>query len=135
VFIGPGFTARQKRKIADELIEVMVGEAVDGRGLYGKRRRKFPKYSKKYYKYPDPVDLTLQGDMLEAIELLDTTDDSLVIGFKDGTEENAKADGNIRGTYGKQRPRPGKARPFLGVTIKEVSEVLDSYERRKRRNR
>lgn len=137
IFIGPGYTDRQKKRIADDLIEVMVEEAMGGRGINPetKRRKSFPGYSKKYFKYPDTPDLTLQGEMLDAIELLETRDESLVIGFKNGTKQNAKADGNIRGTYGKKRANPRKARPFLGVTIREASEVLDNYERTRRRRR
>lgn len=137
IFIGPGYTESQKKRIAADMIEIMVSEAMDGRGFNPatKRRKRFPKYADTYFKSGDPVDLTLQGDMLDAIQLLETTDESLIIGFENGTKQNAKADGNIRGTYGRPRPIPGKARPFLGVTISEASEVLENYERTRRRRR
>ena len=135
IFIGEGYTARQKKRIADELIDLMADEAMAGKGLYKRRRKRFPDYSKGNPKKGQAVDLHISGDMLNAIELLDTTENSLIIGFEDGTEQNAKADGNIRGTYGRKRARPKKARPFLGVTATELDEVLESYEKRKRRRR
>lgn len=128
IFIGEGYNQRERKKIADELIDVMVTQAELGKGLYGTRRKSFPKYSKKYFKYGEDVDLVLSGEMLNAIDVLESTDDSLTIGFEDGTLQNAKADGNIRGTYGKSRANSKKARPFLGVTASELNDILSDFD-------
>ena len=130
--IGTGWTIAQKKRIANDLIEVMVDSALEGQGIYGRQRRRFPKYSDQYHKSGTP-DLHLSGEMLDRIQVLDgQTDGELTIGFRDGTKANAKADGNIRGTYGKQRANRAKARPFLGVTVDELDEVLEGYEKRKK---
>lgn len=93
---------------------------------------KFPGYSKEYMKSLDfkiagkskSVDLQLSGDMLAAIKALKTTRNWVEIGFEKGSEENARADGNIRGTYGKSSPIPGKARDFLGISEKELVKII-----------
>ena len=130
--IGRGYTPAQRRRIAAELIEVMISRSESGVGVYGNpndpkslKKRNFPGYSDTYIesldfkiagKSPGSVNLTLSGDMLVAIDLLEDRENKLVIGFEAGSEENARADGNIRGAYGGS-PNPSKARPFLGVTI------------------
>lgn len=133
--IGKGFSASKRREIAKDLIDTMIDQAEAGKGIYKGKRRKFPGYSDAYTKSLDfkiagksknSVDLTLSGDMLAAIELLEDKENRLVIGFPDGSSENARADGNIRGTYG-GKAKAGKARPFLGVTEAELQAVLDKH--------
>jgi hypothetical protein len=142
--IGTGFTPAQRRRIAEDLIEVMISRSEDGVGVYGDpnnpkslKRRSFPGYSDTYInsldfkiagKSPGNVNLTLSGDMLVAIDLLEDRGNKLVIGFEAGSEENARADGNIRGAYG-GAPNPRKARPFLGVTADELDSVLKKYKK------
>jgi hypothetical protein len=141
VDIGSGYTPNQRKKIAAELIDVMITRSEQGMGVYGSgknlTKRKFPKYSKMYIesldfkiagKSPGSVNLKLSGDMLAAIDLLEDRETKLVIGFEEGSEENSRADGNIRGAYGGS-PNPRKARPFLGVTAEELESVLSKYER------
>lgn len=97
--------------------------------------RSFPKYSDEYKKSLDfkiagkskAVDLTLSGDMLGALTLLKDSPGKIVVGFERGSEENARADGNIRGTYGQDSPDPSKARDFLGVSKKELKHILSDY--------
>lgn len=117
--------------MADLIIERIVERTNQGKNVNGKA---FPKYSKEYMDSLDfknagksesgTVNLQLSGDMLAAIKLLSNSKTSLVIGFEKGSEENAKADGNIRGTYGSDKPNPKKARPFLGISKDELSEIV-----------
>ena len=101
-----------------------------------KKGSRFPGYTKEYTRSLDyrnagktgAVNLTLSGDMLAAMRILEHKDGAIIIGFKDGTKENARADGNIRGTYGQSKPNPGKARDFLGISNDELQEILDRYE-------
>lgn len=92
---------------------------------------RFARYSDSYKDSLDfkiagkgPVNLQLSGDMLAALKPLKMTKNWIEVGFDRGSDENAKADGNIRGTYGKSSPIPGKARDFLGITERELMKIL-----------
>lgn len=99
-----------------------------------KNNKPFPKYSKEYLDSLDfkiggkskKVDLTLSGDMLGALDLINHKKGQLLIGFQNGSEENARADGNIRGTYGKSSST-GKARDFLGISSTDLQSIIDKY--------
>lgn len=128
---GYDLTSDQKSEVADLIIERIVDRTQNGRDKDGQR---FAGYSKSYKdsldfkiagKSPSKVDLQLSGDMLAAIKVLDQTRRSVTIGFEQGSEENAKADGNIRGTYGKSKPIPGKARDFLGISDRELERIIN----------
>jgi hypothetical protein len=127
---GYGLSPDQKDEVADLIIERIVNRTDQGKDKDGRR---FPGYSKSYKESLDfkvagktnKVDLQLSGDMLAALSVLDQTSRSVVIGFERGSEENAKADGNIRGTYGKPTPDPKKARDFLGITDRELSKIIN----------
>lgn len=112
------------------LVERIVERTDKGKDKDG---RAFPKYSPSYKdsldfrnagKSAGNVNLQLSGDMLAALRVLNSTRNWIEIGFDRGTDENAKADGNIRGTYGKPTPDPKKARDFLGVNEKELMKIL-----------
>jgi hypothetical protein len=70
------------------------------------------------------VNLQLSGDMLAALRVLSSTKNWIEVGFDKGSNENAKADGNIRGTYGSPTPNPKKARNFLGISEKELTRIV-----------
>lgn len=126
---GYGLSPDQKDEVADLIIERIVNRTDQGKDKDG---RKFPGYSKSYKESLDfkvagktnKVDLQLSGDMLAALSVLDKTSRSVVIGFERGSKENAKADGNIRGTYGKPTPDPKKARDFLGISERELIKIV-----------
>lgn len=127
---GYGLNSDQKDEVSDLIIERIVNRTDKGRD---KNNQRFEKYSKSYKDSLDfkvagkkgkPVNLQLSGDMLAALDVLDKTSRSVTIGFENGSEENAKADGNIRGTYGKPSPDPKKARDFLGITDTELSKII-----------
>lgn len=101
-----------------------------------KNNRPFPAYSSSYAKSLDfkiagkskgSVDLTLSGDMLGALDLLSHKKGELLIGFENGSQENARADGNIRGTYGQSKPNSSKARDFLGISPTDLKTILKNY--------
>jgi len=73
------------------------------------------------------IDLTLSGDMLAAMEVLENKKGKITIGYKKGTE-NDKAEGNIIGSYGKPSGDPKKARDFLGITDKDFKNIVDKYK-------
>ena len=121
-------TPEQREVVADEVISHIIQRTQNSKGFRDSTGREFsfPRYSKEYAKAKgsSKVDLTLDAEMLAAIELLSHNKDSLLIGFEKGTEENAKADGNSRGTYGRSSPIPGKARPFLGIKKSVLNDIV-----------
>lgn len=133
--IPSGLTPQEREVLADEIITHITERSQAGTGFRQATGREFsfPEYTKAYAKRKGvsrgAVDLTLDADMLAAIELLSHSQGSLLIGFERGTEENAKADGNTRGTYGKSRPIPGKARPFLGLKKGVLNELVKKVKR------
>lgn len=124
-------TKQERLEVADLVIERIVDRTLKGKDKDG---NPFPKYSKEYIKSLDfknagksagRVDLTLSGDMLAALTLLKDQEGKIKVGFEKGSEENGKADGNIRGTYGSDTPNKKKARPFLGISQQELKNILD----------
>lgn len=122
----------EREALALEILEQIVERTKNGKDKDGDR---FPSYSKSYknslnFKIggkSSKVDLTLSGDMLADMQLLSHKSGELVIGFENGTESNAKAEGNIRGTYGQKTPRSDRARDFLGIDDKSLSRILADY--------
>lgn len=126
--IGPS----EREAIGEEMVSLMVSKAKDGIGVTGSERfrnKNFPKYTPQYEKFKGQknVDLTLSGEMLDALQVLSHKKGSILIGFENGSIENDKAEGNITGSYGKT-PNPKKARNFLGLTASEIKEIVRNYE-------
>lgn len=131
--IPPEYTEREKIAIAQDIIDFIVKRTEEGKN---KDNRNFPKYSAEYVKSLDfknagkskgNVNLKLSGDMLAALKVLEVKRSKVIIGFDNGTPENGKADGNIRGTYG-NASSTGKKRDFLGITMKDLTnEILRRY--------
>lgn len=133
VNIDSAYSSDERESIADDIIKQIRERTQDG---LDKNGVKFKPYSKAYTqsmafqiagKSKGDVDLTLTGDMLGSMVLLSSEKGSLLIGFKNGTEENGKADGNIRGTYGKSKP-VGPARDFLGISQSELKRILLDHQ-------
>lgn len=126
-----GYSPEEREAIAVEVIDKIIKRTKKGLDKDG---QPFAGYSKAYkdslnFKIAgksSKVDLTLSGDMLDSIKILQNQGRSVEIGFENGSVENGKADGNIRGTYGKPSP-VGPARPFLGITDKELKSILSKY--------
>lgn len=125
-----GLTREQRAKIADLAIEFMVDRTMDRRDVDGK---KFPKYSKAYTesldfknagKSKNNVNLQLSGDMLAALDILENTDGKIIVGYEPGTDEEARAEGNILGSYGGD-PNEKRARRFLGIKKDDLKKIID----------
>jgi len=121
-----------RMKLADDIVEYIRQRTESG---FDKNNRPFPKYSKEYIKSLDfriagkgrNVNLTLSGDMLAALDVISQQSDFILVGFENGSEENARADGNITGAYGQPFPIRGKKRDFLGINKKKVWELAEQY--------
>ena len=136
---GYGLDEDQRLAVADLIVERIVNRTDKG---IDKNDKPFVGYSQSYKDSLDfkiagkgKVNLQLSGDMLAALSVLDVTSRSAVIGFERGSEENGKADGNIRGTYGRSKPIAGKARDFLGISYEELSKIIDVIKNDKPKGR
>lgn len=132
IAIDPSLDAEAREALADDILEYIKRRTESG---VDKDGRKFPGYSKAYIESLDfkiggkrkgKVDLTLSGDMLASLDLLKHKKGELVIGFEPGTDENARAEGNILGSYGGD-PNPSKARDFLGISEKDLKRIQRDY--------
>lgn len=129
--LPPELSPQQREQVGKDIIDFIIDRTKKGRN---KLNRAFPGYSKSYIKSldfkiagksPGRVNLTLSGDMLAALKVLSHKKGSVLIGFDNGTEENARAEGNILGTYGGSPT--GKKRDFLGITKKDLDVILSVY--------
>lgn len=119
--------ASERRDYLEDCITHILERTSDGIGAYKRGRgysiKKFPEYNEDYAseKGSSHVDLELMGDMLQALDVISVRDG--IIGISG--EQEGKAEGNIRGTYGRSKPIPGKARPFLGLSRAELN-IIDA---------
>jgi hypothetical protein len=74
-----------------------------------------------------PANLTLSGDMLSSLNIVEQTAKTITIGFDDATE-NAKAFGHISGMQGHPTIKNGKVRDFLGLPDKELKSIARDFE-------
>lgn len=124
-----GLSRAERLDIADLVIEFIVDRTQRGIDATGKR---FPGYSKSYMESLDfknagkskSVDLTLSGDMLAALSILDEKDGKIIVGYEKGSDEEGRAEGNILGSYGGE-PDKKKARPFLGIKPNELKKIVE----------
>jgi hypothetical protein len=80
-------------------------------------------------KSKDKINLSLSSEMLNAIEVLDTSiDGEITIGIPaSDTFNNQKAEGNIKGTYGQKKPIKGKARDFMGIKSNDLNSLKSLF--------
>lgn len=123
----------ERRAIAQDIINFII-DRTQKKGL-DKNNNKFPPYSPNYIDSLDyrnagkskKVNLTLSGDMLGALDLLRDESGKIVIGYEKGSDENARADGNIRGTYGQSKENSKYKRDFLGISKKDLEKIISKY--------
>ena len=117
-----------RASLAEDIIDYITTRTAKG---YDKNNRKFKPYTKEYAERKGvsrgDVDLINSTDLLESILLLDSDTGMLVIGYAEGDEINGKAEGNITGSYGQPDPNPAKARDYLGVSRRDLAELISRY--------
>ena len=120
---------KERKAIAKDVIDFIKQRAKAGIGFNPNtnRNKNFVGYTKAYSKKKGQtnVDLTLSNKMLSAIKLLSDKNGSILVGFANSTTNNAKAEGNQTGSYGRS-PRASKARPFLGITPRDLDDIVSS---------
>lgn len=125
-----GLTPKERLAIGQDVITFIQTTAINKNKGFNRdtgRYRQFPAYTKAYAKKkrtsPGNVDLVLSADMFNAMGVTVNRPDSVTIGFLDPSQ-NGKAEGNQIGSYGRS-PNPRKARPFLGISKKELDRIVD----------
>jgi len=135
--ISKKYSEEERSAIAFGIISYITDRTKAGKGRDGKKwTPPADKYSKEYRESLDfknakkgqrKVNLTLSGDMLASIDLLKSESGKLTIGIDKGDADHDKAEGNIRGSYGKSTGFKSKARDFLSISQKEVNKVLKDF--------
>lgn len=139
VKIPKGYSPQERVALGLEIIDHIIDRSKAGKD---KKDNPFPKYSEGYTKSFDfklagknknKVDLTLSGEMLNSLEILNHNSGEITIGIPRGDElNNAKAEGNIKGTYGSKKANPSKARDFMGISKDGLQGILDKYPTEKK---
>lgn len=137
IVIPTRYNEEERTAIAVDIVRYVRDRTLSGKGPGDKAwSGKAGQYSKAYANSLDfkigrkskgKVNLKLSGDMLEELSVLNQSKGKVKIGFDEGSDSAGKAEGNIRGTYGNASPIPGKARPFLDLTQKEIAAILAKY--------
>lgn len=140
ITISDKYTPEERQAIAAEVIEYIIKRTKE-QGL-DKNNRPFAGYSKAYKESLDfqiagkssAVNLELSGEMLNLLSLVDHGKGKITIGYEAGDPINGRVEGNRLGTYGNSTPvtRP---RDFLGITKKDLTEILRKYPLRSEEKR
>lgn len=118
-----------KKVLADQVIEFIKERTMNGDNVYGRKwKGKAGKYTEQHAEkkgYSRPVDLEETGAMLSALTYFKgkSKGDQITIGFRKGTKQERKAEGNILGSYGRPARIYPKARPFLDITRKDFNKI------------
>lgn len=136
VDIPQGYSSEERRSIGLDIIERIIERTQKGKdknnedfsGAAGKYSDSYKKsFEFKLAGKGSKVNLTLSGEMLNALEVLETSDGTITIGYNARDRfNNDKAEGNILGSYGRD-PDPAKARDFLGISSDEMDNILKKY--------
>ena len=127
--IPTGYTQEQRIAIGKEIINFIryrtKQENVDT------KNKSFADYSDQYEddKNSARVNLTKTGDMLNNLELLDNSLNSVTIGYKEDYDGMGKVEGNRIGSYGQPNANPKKARDFMGITKEDLNRILSNYRK------
>lgn len=126
--IPPNLKPSDRKVLADGIIDFIIDRTQSGND---KRNNRFKAYTQEYADRKGvgrgDVDLVDSFQMLSDLQLLSHKRGELLIGFENGTTSNAKADGNITGSYGRS-PNKAKARDFLGVFKKDVKRIISELD-------
>lgn len=126
--IPTGLSRERKEQLAQDILSAIVLNAKLG---YDKDGNRFTKYTKDYATEKGvgvrDVDLTLSGEMLDALKVIKIGRDYIDVGYDGRTKVSGKAEGNILGSYGRT-PNPDKARDFLGLPEKAIKLIMQGYE-------
>ena len=119
-----------RQEIGQFFIDTILDRTEKSRQVDGSA---MPKYSKEYKdseefelygKSPSERNMTLTGDMLLSLDVLNDSESKIILGFKDD-EQRAKAAGH-QGGYGPNGSSKAK-RAFFGITDKEIQKAKEKF--------
>lgn len=130
VFIDPTFDAPTRESIGNAIVTYVFNRTKQGRGINNKpfsSRTGGTSYSEAYQEHtdfgiagksPSPINLTLTGDMLDSLEVLDTTlAGRIIIGIEDA--QNAE----------KARFMREKGYNFMGISRNEQDIIMARFSK------
>lgn len=139
VKVSKKYNPSERVALSAEIIDEIIKRTQDGKDKKGNAfSGKASEYSESYKnslefkvagknKNAKP-NLTLSGEMLNALTLLSHKPGEITIGIpKDDEFNNAKAEGNIKGTYGQSKPIRGKKRDFMGISRSDLKTITEKY--------
>ena len=140
--VSKKYSEEERVAIGIEMIDAIIERTKAGKDKNNKSfKGAAGRYSKGYIasldfklagKSKSPVNLTLSGEMLNALTVLDTTDGEITIGIPENDDfNNKKAEGNITGSYGKPKGDSSKARDFMGMSKKGIKDITSKYPTKK----
>jgi hypothetical protein len=119
-----------KESLAEAIIEVIKTRTADGRWRPGSKPSKNAgKYSEAYANSPDfigagkskdQVNMRLSGDMLDLLDIIKDTSNTIEIGWDDGVQSAKAYNHNIGDTV----PR----RPFFGLAPSEEARIAREFK-------
>jgi len=131
--INKKYNPREREAIGKEIVNHIIKRTLSGKDV---NNRNFTGYSKSYKKSlefkiagksSNKVNLRLSGEMLNELKVLKNRSGEITIGYESGSEENDKAEGNQKGTYGNPRPVT-KPRRFIGISGNDLRKnILSKY--------
>lgn len=134
--ISKKYNSEERKAIAAQIVNYIKDRTKNGKGKDNvKWTPPADKYSKEYKKSLEfkfkadksKVNLTLTGDMLDSIKMLGNQEGEITIGIPKSDEDYGKAEGNIRGSYGKPRGSLSKARDFMSISNEEKNNILKDF--------
>lgn len=123
----------ERIELSEDIIDFIRLRTQNGTGYRAATGRNYglstKPYTKQYAKKKGStdVDLTLTTEMLESIQLLSQKSGSITVGYEKASRINGKVEGNQIGSYGRSA-NPKKARPFLGISNKDLETLMDALD-------
>jgi hypothetical protein len=129
--VPDSLSADERFDVAVAVLQFIHDRTTEGKNVFGRKwSGKAGQYTDAYAKKKGvstsgPVDLALSREMLGKMQYFTSLSKrgEIVVGFKNGTKAERKAEGNIQGSYGGD-PNPSKARPFLDILQKDVNAIV-----------
>lgn len=130
--VPESLNSNERFDVAVAVLQFIHDRTTEGKNVFGRKwSGDAGKYTKQYAKKKGvspsgPVDLALSREMLGKMQYFTSLSKKgeIVVGFKNGTKAERKAEGNIQGSYGGD-PNPSKARPFLDILVKDVKSIVE----------